>query len=160
VLADLGSAQEAMKSLQDVSPSPALRERVVSGGRIAPRSRGWLLVPAAAALVLVVWGWSHRQPSHPGSSAAPELARVIEAETVYDQAIADLQQRVAAQSTEWPPELKAAFDQNLQVIDDAIAQTRTLAVKHSDDPETQRYLLAAYQEKVDLLTEATEWSFP
>jgi hypothetical protein len=54
------------------------------------------------------------------------------------------------------PTLRAEYERNLQVVDEAIAQTRVIAQRNPNDREATDFLLSAYQSKVDLMNTVAE----
>jgi anti-sigma factor RsiW len=54
------------------------------------------------------------------------------------------------------PTLRAEYERNLQVVDEAIAQTRVVAQRNPHDKDAADFLLSAYQSKVDLMNTMAE----
>jgi hypothetical protein len=54
------------------------------------------------------------------------------------------------------PTLRAEYERNLQVVDEAIAQTRVVAQRNPNDKDAADFLLSAYQSKVDLMNTVAE----
>ena len=74
--------------------------------------------------------------------------------------VADLEQTVALleaqlNSSELSPVQKALIDENLAVIDDALAEIRSALAARPGDRELQQTLARVYRRKVDLLHDAT-----
>jgi predicted anti-sigma-YlaC factor YlaD len=125
-----------------------------------PRLRwAWLGVAAAAAaailLILV--------PGEPEGTGDREIQRayasVVAAERTYIESIAALEDAVGDQAVATlNPEARAAVEQGLAQIDDTIRQCRKALDAVPNDLGAHRMLLAAYQRKVDLLTELVDQS--
>ena len=155
-----------MGSLDTVEPPQQLRRQIL-GATPTPRIR-WRWQPAlgmalAAGVVAAVW-WSslNRWPAaipSPTSQTRDVLARLQSAEREYVAAIEQLESQVQQASASWPENLQDTFDTNLAIVDRAILDTQMAVDSYRANPEARSYVLAAYQDKVELLTEATEWRF-
>jgi hypothetical protein len=71
----------------------------------------------------------------------------------YQLAIAALNQAILKQNVELSPELTAVFEENLEIIDDAIQSFRTTMNEYPEDQEANEYLLICYRKKLELLGE-------
>ena len=118
-----------------------------------------LWTAAAAALLVVVVGglallqpWRRSVPLGPGMTDAYTLAKLDEAKGYYRQAIKALNEAAAAQKGALDPALAAAFDKNLALVDASIEACQKAVRRDPGNLETQNYLLAAYQDKVEVLT--------
>lgn len=155
-------AVAALGSLGRVDVPRGLRYRVANAQpRRADVLRPWAFAAAMTVAVFAAW-LALRPPTVPDEPTTPTpaaWARIEAAERDYQKAIAELEVEVAARSENWPPELRETFETNLAIIDEAIVDTREVAMEYADRPDAQRFLLAAYDQKVDLLTEATRWRF-
>jgi Putative zinc-finger len=84
---------------------------------------------------------------------APPSAPLIPEEKSYLTTIATLDAAIKAQGqAALPPTLRAEFERNLAVVDEALIATRVAARRNPKDADAQEFLRAAYQNKVDLLT--------
>jgi Putative zinc-finger len=84
---------------------------------------------------------------------AQQIAPLIPEEKHYLTTIATLDAAIKAQGQQaLPPTLRAEFERNLAVVDEAIIATRVAARRNPKDADAQEFLRAAYQNKVDLLT--------
>jgi anti-sigma factor RsiW len=121
-------------------------------------SRHPLWSAAAAALVLVVGGlaltqpWRSGLPAGSGSADTYTLAKLDEAKGYYRQAIKALGEAVAGQKGSLDPRLAAAFNKNLAAMDASIEACQQAVRRDPGNLENQNFLLAAYQDKVELLT--------
>jgi hypothetical protein len=115
---------------------------------------------AAAAVVLAT-----RRPPEPKApvatapSAAPSVAPApapLPGEAEYATALASLEDELAQRRPEMPEHARAAIDEDLRVVDAAIGASRAALVERPGDPELQAELDRAYDDKLDLLREATE----
>lgn len=154
------AGRAAMQSLPPAAPPPSLRRAVVSGQRRVVRRR---LAPVAVALATataaLLWWTTRPAPApEPDPAMTESLSRLAEARREYEKAIAELEAEVDRQSDTWPPEVRDTYETNIAIIDDAIADTQAAAEAHGH-PEGMRFVLAAYEQKVDLLTEAAGWRF-
>jgi tetratricopeptide (TPR) repeat protein len=71
----------------------------------------------------------------------------------YQLAIAALNQAISEQDVELSPELTAVFEENLEIIDEAIQSFRTAMNEYPEDQEANEYLLICYKKKLELLEE-------
>jgi tetratricopeptide (TPR) repeat protein len=74
----------------------------------------------------------------------------------YQLAIEALNQAISEQNVELSPELAAVFEENLEIIDDAIRSFRTAMSEYPEDQEANEYLLICYKKKLELLGEMKE----
>ena len=175
---ELTRIREAAGSLERLEPPaaswPRIQARVRSGAGRPSMVRGWLPLAAAAALLLVVAaGYLMRQ--QPGgqagrSAAAPtaaaqdqtaspdeqaELASSVEAklrlaEQHYQEAIRDLE-KLAQDREALDPQVAAALQKNLQVVDQAIDESRAALRTEPESEPAQQSLFDAFRTKVTLL---------
>jgi hypothetical protein len=134
------------------------------------RSMAWLAM--AAMLVLAVGGalvYMVRQPAAPatgvqgqvspagaGNATPGDLVQSVEMElqaaaSHYEKAIASLEQVANASDSPLDPEVMATLRGNLQVIDAAIAESRTALRAEPDSQFAQESLFDAFRRKVSLL---------
>lgn len=157
----------------DAAPSqpevpPQLETEMWAGieAEISPRRSlaPWLI--AAAVVLLNVFGLmtlgpaaSSVGPSLSGlpSSAtwAPKDEAVLPAEDDLQAAVLHLQQAYARRRDDLDPALLAVYDENLEVIGDAVDQSRAALLQHPGDPHLQRMLRHAYDRQLSLLVRAT-----
>lgn len=79
-----------------------------------------------------------------------ELAQI---ERQYAQEIATLKTSIERQKLQTlSPTLRAEYERNVAVVDEAIASTRAAAKSNPQDRDAQEFLRSAYQEKLDLLS--------
>ncbi len=70
----------------------------------------------------------------------------------YLNAIASLTNAIESNSSEsLSPSLRAEYERNLAVVDQAITTTRTTAKRNPNDPDAAQFLFTAYQSKIELL---------
>jgi tetratricopeptide (TPR) repeat protein len=86
----------------------------------------------------------------PGQVASNQFKEV---ERHYQLAIEVLNQAISEQNVELTPELAAVFEENLEIIDDAIRSFRTAMNEYPEDQEANEYLLICYRKKLELLGE-------
>ncbi len=88
--------------------------------------------------------------SIPGQVASNQFKEV---ERQYQLAIEALNQAISEQNVELSPELAAVFEENLEIIDDAIRSFRTAMNEYPEDQGVDEYLLICYRKKLELLEE-------
>jgi hypothetical protein len=140
--------------------SPSRRTRTLA-------TPGWAWVAAAAVLVLFVGGglWMLRESVPAGSRAAGAAAgnaaaespvESVEAELQlaadhYEKAISALERAANQADSPLDPELTATLRKNLEVIDQAIAESRGALRSQPDSRVAQESLLDAFRRKLALL---------
>jgi anti-sigma factor RsiW len=92
-----------------------------------------------------------------GSMTAPvnnnKPAALLPDEKHYLTTIATLDAAIKAQGQQaLTPTLRAEFERNLALVDEAIIATRVAARRNPQDADVKEFLRAAYQNKVNLLT--------
>lgn len=87
------------------------------------------------------------------ATAAPKNEPVLEDEKTYLSSIASLTNAIEAQSAEgMTPTLRAEYERNLAVVNQAIVASRVAARRDPRDTDAKEFLRAAYQNKVELLS--------
>jgi len=110
--------------------------------------------------------------THPGSTPHPkkrsvsppasergEQARVklLPGERSYLKTIASLDATIKADiNRPMKPSLQAEYERNLAMVDQAIAATRSAAKVNPNDPDAAEFMFAAYQSKIDLLSQVAD----
>jgi anti-sigma factor RsiW len=172
--ADLARVRQLASTLDRLPPPPAawprIRERAhVSGGRRGAWTRSWVPLAIAAcallavALAVVLRPGGHAEPptaAVPATAAPvpvaehPELKTVAEelrlAERHYENAITGLE-KLANDREVLDPQVAAALQKNLQVIDLAISESRAALVKQPASEPAQQSLFEAFRTKIALL---------
>lgn len=110
------------------------------------------LLAGLVLMTLFYYGTSFIQtdrsiPEQVGSNQFQEVDRH------YQLAIEALNQAISEQNVELSPELAAVFEENLEIIDDAIRSFRTAMNEYPEDQEANEYLLICYRKKLELLGE-------
>ncbi len=100
---------------------------------------------------------SYKQPGMRRASvpdvAAAQPAPLLPDEKKFMTTIATLDVAIKAQGQgALPPSLRAEYERNLALVDQAIIATRVAARRNPQDASAKEFLRAAYQNKVDLLT--------
>ncbi|HYV11245.1 MAG TPA: hypothetical protein VE980_10135 [Pyrinomonadaceae bacterium] len=93
----------------------------------------------------------YNKPAPMSTSPKPAQVKLIPGERSYLQAIARLDSTIKSNKKSMRPALQVEFERNLQVVDRAIAATRSAAKSNPNDPDAADFMFAAYQSKVDLL---------
>ncbi len=95
---------------------------------------------------------SLRMTSHRDKPEAAPADKFLPGEQSYLNAIASLSATVEADGgATLSPAARAEYKRNLDVVDQAIAETRREARRNPRDGDAAEFLLSAYQSKVDLL---------
>ena len=172
VAGDFGSIRRAARELDRHVP-PARAWSRIAAAVDAERSRRvrWRPLALAATLLLVVGGTSWlmwRQiavaPAPPRTTAAapatadPRLVQSVEtelklAEEHYQKAIVGLEQITRAESGSLDPQVAAVLQKNLEVIDQAIGESRAALQTQPTSEIAQESLFEALRSKVSLLQE-------
>lgn len=86
--------------------------------------------------------------------AATKSETVIEDEKTYLRSIASLSSAIEAQegAEGMTPTLRAEYERNLAVVNQAIVSSRVAARRNPQDTDAKEFLRAAYQNKVELLS--------
>ncbi|MGH9945247.1 MAG: anti-sigma factor family protein [Pyrinomonadaceae bacterium] len=83
----------------------------------------------------------------------PDAPVLLPGERTYLTAIASLTTTIEARGPEsLPPTLRADYERNLAVVDQAILASRVAARRNPQDVDAQDFLRTAYQSKVELLS--------
>jgi hypothetical protein len=83
--------------------------------------------------------------------STPTPVKLLPGERSYLQTIARLDTAIKSNSKAMRPSLQVEYQRNLEVVDRAIAATRSAAKSNPNDPDAADFMFAAYQSKVDLL---------
>jgi anti-sigma factor RsiW len=156
-----------LRGLAEAEPRRDLWPVIARARREPPRGSllGWLRAPwalpaaalagaAAALLVVFAVGRGPEAPPAPAPANAA-LAEVAKAEAVYRGAVARLQATLG-QSRAYSPKARAVVARSLAEIDRAIERCRKALRQDPYDPDAQEAMLAAYQQKVDLLSDLVQ----
>ena len=77
---------------------------------------------------------------------------LLPGERSYLRAISSLTQTIeSGNNVMMTPTLRAEYERSVAVVDQSIYAARSAAQQHQNDPEATRFLLTAYQNKIDLL---------
>jgi hypothetical protein len=88
-------------------------------------------------------------------ASEPALASVAKQEHKYQTTIAKLNETFQSKPP-LRPSLRVEYEYNLALIDNAIAASRDVSRRNPKDPQAARFMLAAYQSKVDLMNQFDE----
>lgn len=178
---DLRTVRAAAFTLERREAPPAVFERIqarLSTGNPGPARRlpwpntraAWgVWLGAAAALVIttavgIVPLLRQDGGSAPSATAPPEEAALIDsveadiqtAEAHYQKAIAGLEQIARSDSGELDPQVAAVLQKSLQVVDQAIDESRAGLKAEPSSAPAQQGLLEAMRTKVALLQQTVE----
>jgi hypothetical protein len=141
---------------------PEISERV---GASRPRHRvarlaaaSGLAMAAAAALVLGLRTGPRSIPGYPSTASAPERGApsALAGESDFRVAEVALATELEARRAHMSADEVAVLDDNLRVVDEAIQTTRSAIGESPGDPELRAELDRAWEDKLDLLQQATE----
>jgi anti-sigma factor RsiW len=128
-----------------------------------PAARWTAGLAAAATVVLAVWVVAR------GTAPRPEVAGVVpggvavpaaagagleafaEAEREYQRATAELMAALSTRRASLSPETSAAVDENLRVIDQALAEIRAALERDPQSPRLGRMLASTHEKKIETL---------
>jgi hypothetical protein len=149
--ADLERLRSAARALPDAVEPPRDLWRGIEV-RIAPRRRrvSYRWLAAAAALIAVgssaiTATWLDREPP---VVAATGWQRDL------DVATGELRAALEARRDELDPATVAVVEENLRIIDEAIAETRAALAEEPDDAALRRSLVAVNEQRITLLRRA------
>jgi hypothetical protein len=93
----------------------------------------------------------------PSQLPKDELAKTLPGEQNYLKAIDSLFVEIQASGeTAMKPSLRAEYERNLAIVDQAIDSTRRVARRHPKDQDAAAFLYSSYQSKLDLLSAVAE----
>lgn len=101
----------------------------------------------------------YANPVDVGSTVAKadNKVKLLPGERSYLQTIAKLDSTInSSNSRPMRPALQAEYQRNLALVDRALAATRDAAKKNPSDPDAAEFMMAAYQNKVNLLNAVAE----
>jgi anti-sigma factor RsiW len=184
LVADLKTIQATAFTLERHEPPTAawqsIRARVAAETRSGDRGRvlqwprtgrAWSVwAAAAAALVLAATAGiypltrerAHQDdvavaaPAEPGDSIATVQAEFQAAEAHYQKAIQGLEQIAKSESGDLDPQVAAVLQKNLQVIDQAIGESRAALQTQPSSADAQDSLFDAMRTKVAVLQQTVE----
>jgi anti-sigma factor RsiW len=176
---DFGAIRAAARRLERHAPPPQVWTRLAAAleterdrrlsyvGRIFGSGTGWQPLAAAALLLVVIGGmswmvWRQLPTTGPTTQQAtapaadPELVQSVEtelrlAEEHYQKAIAGLEQITRTESAALDPQVAAVLQKNLEVIDQAIGESRQALQTQPTSDVAQESLFEALRNKVTLL---------
>ena len=85
-----------------------------------------------------------------------DKVKLLPGERSYLQTIAKLDSTIKSNERPMRPSLQAEYQRNLALVDRALAATRNAAKKNPNDPDAAEFMMAAYQNKVNLLNAVAE----
>ncbi len=163
-LDELSAIVRAASELPQVAPPERIWESIAASlierKSLSRRSSPWrsaFLPAVAAALLLGVSLWLVLRTGEAPTPADPEaLAYMVTeelkaAESHYDKAIVGLEQIIAQNDGVLPQELASVLNQNLDLIENAIGESRTAIATEPQSTAAQESLLQALRSKVTLL---------
>jgi predicted anti-sigma-YlaC factor YlaD len=175
LMEDFKTISRRARELKEIAPPESawlkIQEKLAAGEQkvltLAPPRSRWLGLPrlsyavSAVLVLLAVIGIFAVRPlfrnpqdllSHAGSQEYT-LAKLNEAEHHYQLAIKALAEAVTAKQSKLDPQVADVFRTNLAIVDASIDACKKAVLSDPDNIESRNYLLAAYREKTNLLTE-------
>jgi len=182
LVADLRTVRAAAFTLERREPPPAVLERIqarlrtgdsLPARRLLPwpntRAAWGVWLGAAAALVITTAigiapllrqgdGSAQRAAASPGEATLIDSveADLQAAEAHYQKAIVGLEQIARSDSSELEPQVAAVLQKNLQVVDQAIDESRAALKAEPSSAPAQQGLFEAMRTKVALLQQTVE----
>ncbi len=163
-LSDLSAIVRAASELPPVAPPEKIWESIAASlierksfSKSGSRSALFPALAAAAALLLGVSLWlvvrsgETPAPTDPAALADMVTEELRAAESHYDKAIVGLEQIIAQNDGVLPQELTSVLNQNLDLIENAIGESRTAIATEPQSTAAQESLLKALRSKVTLL---------
>lgn len=158
VLEELSALRRDLGRLAEPGPDlwPAIALRLQPSESLLARLRRMWLLPAAAfagaaAAVLAIWFFA--RPAERPREPLRALQAVIAAETTYRDAIASLEGALGEQPAGFSAEVQTEIARGLADIDNSISRCREALARDPNNLKAHETMLAAYQHKVDFLTE-------
>jgi anti-sigma factor RsiW len=170
--ADFAAIRRSARALEPHVPPPHVWTKLAASleGEGRRPAVPWRLLAVAATVILLAGGASWillRQPVSPARSGGaaqtsqapatnPELVQSVEtelklAEEHYQKAIAGLEQITRTERTALDPQIAAVLQKNLDVIDQAIGESRAALQTQPANEVAQESLFDALRSKVGLL---------
>lgn len=170
--ADLAAIRTAAHGLERHEPPAHVWTRLAAAvaAERTPRRPAWQRLALAASVVIAVgasswllWRQMSVAPADPrvvsapaAPAADPELVQSVEtelrlAEEHYQKAIAGLEQITRSESAALDPQVAAVLQKNLEVIDQAIGESRSALQTQPTSEVAQESLFEALRNKVSLL---------
>lgn len=150
----------AINQPADLWPQIERQRKLEMGVPIIERLRRWWFVPiaaasCAAAIALLLWIGSAAddQDQAEEQDAIEAIQSVNKARLAYREAIVALERALAGRIDDFEPAVRETIEQSLADIDQAIERCQNAVGENPDNPEAHLAVLAAYQRKVDLLSE-------
>jgi anti-sigma factor RsiW len=147
-----------------LAAEPAPARRVLAWPTTPSAWATWLAAAATLVVATMMGVWPLWRPAPEIAPAAPTGAALVEsveadlraAETHYDRAIDGLQQIARSDSGELDPQVAAVLQKNLQVVDQAIDESRAALRSEPASVPAQDGLFEAMRTKVALLQQTVE----
>jgi len=149
--------------------SPAPGRRGAAARRIRPMmaaAAAVVLIATAAVTLLLVRGRGEQAPAAVASTPREALAAgtlmvdIEAAEAEFRRATAQLLKVLERHRGELPPGTLQALDENLEKIDEAIADARAALERDPENPRLGHLVTAVHKRKFDMLREAVRLAAP
>jgi hypothetical protein len=153
LVADNGKREGKTTSKPNPSSSPEVKDNPSTepnkGGKTEPRKRP---APKKLPTPILVPAPNELPKDEIATSAKP-----LPGELNYLKAIDSLTVEIEASGeTAMKPSLRAEYERNLAIVDQAINSTRRTARRNPNDPDASTFLYSSYQSKLDLLSAVAE----
>ena len=158
----------ALKARLEREPLPAARGRLLAFPHSRAATVAWIAAAAALLLITTAGIWSVLQSPHQRdeqqtqatASQDPSVESVQlelqEATRHYETAIQQLEQIAKSDKNALDPQVAAVFQKNMQVIDQAIDESRAALRTQPASADVQEGLFDAMRSKVALLQQTVE----
>jgi hypothetical protein len=159
----------ALKARLAQEPLPASRGRLLAFPASRAAMTAWIAAAAALLIVTTAGLWSVMQPTEPRRTDQAEVLPNESADPIasvqaefqaaaahYEKAIQQLEQITKSDTGALDPQVAAVFRKNMQVIDQAIDETRAALKEQPTSSDVQEGLFDAMRSKVALLQQTVE----
>ena len=131
------------------------RERSVWAARWPLAAAALLLIAVTAVLTFALARGPARSPAVAYDAGAPALSSVLSIADRYETATGELQQIIAEHRDRLSPATLRILEENLRVIDGALAESRAALQADPGNGALSAILISAYERKLDVLRAAT-----
>jgi anti-sigma factor RsiW len=135
-----------------------IRHRTIASMRVPLAAAAVALIAISAAVTSAVVHRQRNAVSH-GAESAPYVRNATYDNTVdrrYRSATEELERTLAAQRSKLAPETVRLVEDNLRIIDQALAEARAAMRDDPNDATLRDLMRSAYEKKLDLLRNATQ----
>ncbi|MEO5511014.1 MAG: zf-HC2 domain-containing protein [Longimicrobiales bacterium] len=144
----------------DTTTAARLRDRSLYSLRYPLAAAAVVLIAVSTALTVMLVqrnGGSVRLGNNGSRNGSTVLAsrQTSAVDQRYSEATAELENLLQSQRSQLAPETIRLVEENLRVIDQALAEARAALREDPSDPALSDFVRSAYEKKIDLLRHAT-----